>query len=275
MGHIQRTPAQVREHYEIEKALAHQLLVAPREQRRLLYTALYNELFQRVPHHTQLTRKVSPDLAAAMVNRQIRFLQGFLQRDMTFLEIGPGDCALSLAVTRYVKQVYAVDVSDEITKGAQHPDNFRLMLSDGCSIPLPPNSVDIAYSNQLMEHLHPDDALNQLRSIYAALKPGGMYICITPNGINGPHDISAGFDPVATGFHLKEYTLRELSDLFDTVGFGAIKTYIGAGRPLRVPRSALLAFEALLKALPYPARIAIGRNLPFRLLLGRPVLAIK
>jgi SAM-dependent methyltransferase len=271
----QRTESQIREHYEIEKELARKLLVAPRDQRRSLYTSLYNELFQRVPHHSQLTQKASPTLASAMVKRQMLFLKPFLRETTVFMEVGPGDCALSLEVARHVRQVYAVDVSDEITKGANHPDNFRLMLSDGCTVPVPPSSIDVVYSNQLMEHLHPDDALMQLNSIYAALKPGGIYICITPNGVNGPHDISAGFDRVATGFHLKEYTLRELGALFKQAGFAKIKTYIGRGRPIRVPQFFLLTLESILQTLPYVASAAIGKNVPVRLLLGRPVIAIK
>jgi predicted SAM-dependent methyltransferase len=37
-------------------------------------------------------------------------------------------------------------------------------------------SVDLAYSNQLMEHLHPDDASEQLANVYRALKPGGVTV---------------------------------------------------------------------------------------------------
>jgi hypothetical protein len=31
-----------------------------------------------------------------------------------------------------------------------------------------------------MEHLHPEDAFEQLRNIIRALAPGGRYVCITP-----------------------------------------------------------------------------------------------
>ena len=54
--------------------------------------------------------------------------------------------------------VYAVEVSEEITGNLAFPRNVRLLLSDGTSIPVPDASVAVAYSNQLMEHLHPDDA---------------------------------------------------------------------------------------------------------------------
>ena len=78
-------------------------------------------------------------------------LRRFLRPDSTFLEIGPGDCALSFEAARHVNKAYAVDVSEEITGDAEHPQNFQLILSDGCSIPLPEKSVDVAYSNQLID----------------------------------------------------------------------------------------------------------------------------
>jgi hypothetical protein len=64
----------------------------------------------------------------------------------------------------------------------------------------------VAYSYQLMEHLHPGDALEQLVNIYQALKRDSVYCCVTPNRISGPHDISVYFDTVAQGLHLKEYS---------------------------------------------------------------------
>jgi hypothetical protein len=49
-----RTPEQIREHYEAEKELANRLRHASREERTHLYAEVYNELYQRVPHHSQL-----------------------------------------------------------------------------------------------------------------------------------------------------------------------------------------------------------------------------
>ena len=264
-----RTMEQIREHYEIEKELAARLRNAPKQERRYLYSSLYDELFQRVPLHPLLTQKSSPAEALQAVHSQMRFLRRFVRPNITFLEVGPGDCALSVEMTKFAKQVYAVDVSDEITKGLTSPSNFHLILSDGSNIPVPQNSVDVAYSHQLMEHLHPDDAFEQLQNIYNALVPGGNYICITPNRLSGPHDISVFFDKVATGFHLKEYTTRELSGLFRKVGFSRIRIYVGfRGIHFIFPAPLLFLCEALLYKLPTALRESIARSRPFRVLLG-------
>jgi hypothetical protein len=54
---MDRTAEQIREHYEIEKQLASRLRMAGKAERRTLYAALYDELYRRVPHHPQLTKK--------------------------------------------------------------------------------------------------------------------------------------------------------------------------------------------------------------------------
>lgn len=218
----QRPSEQLEEHYRVEKALAQQLRRADKAERKGLYTSLYDKLYTSVTHVPKLKRKADPEATAWVVAQRLQLLSQYLSPDLTFLEIGPGDCSLSVAVARQVKQVYALDVSNEITKNLEMPDNFALAISDGCSVPVPAGTVQLAYSHQLMEHLHPEDAQEQLSGIYRALAPGGKYICITPNRLSGPHDISRYFDDVATGFHLKEYTVSELYQLFKQVGFSKV-----------------------------------------------------
>lgn len=273
---VPRTQALLRQHYEVERELADRLRLATREQRRSLYRSVYDELYQRVPHHPQLTRKSSAELTHKVLAPQLRLLRPYLRPETTLLEIGPGDCALSIALAQQVRQVYGVDVSEEITHHVSLPSNFKLILSDGTSVPVPPESVDVAYSNQLMEHLHPDDAVEQLEGICRALRPGGVYICITPNRLNGPHDISQHFGSVATGFHLKEYTVTELSRLFRKVGFRKVQVLLGrSGTYLAAPVAPVMAGEAVLGLLPPKARRVLGLALPCRAFLGIRLLGTK
>ena len=265
----------MRAHYLIERELAERLRRASRCERRQLYTALYDELFRRVPDHPQLKRKTEgrpqPETVFAL-----KLLGRFLHGDAVFLEIGPGDCALSIEVAKSVRKVCAVDVSEEIVKEIALPENFELALSDGCSIPVPPGSVHLAYSDQLMEHLHPDDALEQLRNIYTALAPSGHYICITPNRLSGPHDISKYFDERATGFHLKEYTATELASMLKRTGFSRIKVLIGArGSYLSLPLVFIKWLESVLTLLPVRLGKRISRAFPLRLILGIKMVATK
>lgn len=263
-----RTWEEIREHYQIEQELASQLINSTREERinGHLYTQVYNQLFQKVPHHPQLTRKSSPAIQTWIVNQRLQLLARFLSPEITYLEIGPGDCSLSLEVAKRVKQVYAVDVSTEITKLPNIPDNMEIFISDGCSIPVPKNTVNLAYSHQLMEHLHPDDALEQLSNIYQALADNSRYICITPNCYSGPHDVSRNFDQQATGFHLKEYKVSEMYEIFKKVGFSKILWVKSNGNIyLEIPINNISIYgikfiEYLLNFLPYKLRKKIANT---------------
>ena len=148
-----RTPEQTREHYEIERALADRLRSASREERLSLYSSLYDELFQRVPHHPGLTRQQSSSETADEVAFQLKLLRPFLSADTVFLEVGPGDCTLAVAVASFVRKVYALDVST--SREQVFPENFAFKRSNGVDIDVARASINVAYSNQLMEHLPP------------------------------------------------------------------------------------------------------------------------
>ncbi len=264
-----RTPDQLKEAYEIEKELADRLRNAGKEERAHLYSTLYDELFQRVPHHPQLTKKADSRTKRERILPSLNLLRTFLNSESNYLEIGPGDCALAFEVSKLARKVYAVDVSREITQNPNYPDNFELIISDGCSISVPQNSINIAYSNQLMEHLHPEDALEQLENIYKSLIPGGKYLCVTPNRLTGPHDISKYFDKVATGFHMKEYTMSELVEIFKIVGFQKVERFINLyGYIFVLPVFPVNMVEITLLRLPLSLREKLAQSFIFRFLLG-------
>ncbi len=193
---------QLRTHYLIEKDLANRLRSASKAQRARLYSSLYDELFRRVPYHPQLVAKQNWESRLRAVRRSMRLFENRLTSDSVVIEIGPGDCALSCEVAKRARRVFAVDVSEEIVARTL-PENVSIVLSDGSSVDVPAESADLAYSNQLMEHLHPDDAEEQLIGIHAALKPGGRYYCITPNKLTGPHDVSIVLRRCCDGFSLE------------------------------------------------------------------------
>ncbi len=224
-----RSSEQIRQHYLIEKELAARLRTATREERRHLYTEVYDELFRRVPDHPQLALKLDEGLRRRTIAERLELLKSYLKPNSTYLELGPGDCS-RLEIAKQVRMVYAVDVSREITRDIALPDNFELIISDGSSISVPDDSIDLAYSDQLIEHLHREDACEQLQNIHRVLAPGGTYICITPNRLSGPHAVSRNFDDVATGFHLKEYSVTELSQMFSAAGFRQLQALVGAQR---------------------------------------------
>ncbi|HXD30917.1 MAG TPA: class I SAM-dependent methyltransferase [Pyrinomonadaceae bacterium] len=266
----------IKDHYLIEKELAARLRSASKEERRAMYATVYDELFQRVPDHPQLSRKLDTRLRRREVMERLRLLRRYLHSQASYLEIGPGDCALAIEAARRVRTAVAVDVSREILSGVHLLRNLDLIISDGASIPVPVGSVDVAYSDQLMEHLHPDDAIEQLRCIHESLAPGGVYVCLTPNRWSGPHDVSRYFDEEATGFHLREYTVGELNLLFRDAGFTRVVALLGSsGTHLSVPVFLVTALERLLEKLPVQFGRKLARRLPLRVILGAKLVATK
>ena len=271
-----RTPERLRAHYLVERALADRLRRARTfEERQAIFAGMYEELFAQVPDHPRLAAKgASTSLRERDVAWNMAQLRPYLAPGCTFLEVGAGDCALSARVAATARQVYAVDISNQ-AQGTL-PGNVRVVLTDGRSIDVPPASVDLAFSDQLMEHLHPDDALEQLRNIHRALKPGGVYLCVTPNRMYGPSDISAFFDDEARGFHLKEYSLDEIRAAFFAAGFDRAHTYIGArGAFLRVPAWFVRGVEKLVTSMPSNLRRKVADHKVTRALLGLRVAGIK
>jgi SAM-dependent methyltransferase len=251
-----------RRHYEVEVELAGRLLRASKEQRLDgLYASIYSERLERIPTHPLLVRAGDAEARDRASSMQLRLLAPLLTPRTVFLEVGPGDCALALAVASRVERVYAVDVTNALA-GEERAANFHLVSSNGVDVPVPPSSVDLAYSNQVLEHLHPEDAYDHLRSIYTALVPGGRFICITPNRLSGPWDISRHFDASATGLHLKEYTISEEVDLLAEVGFTVdlFSSYYGF-RILSLPQAPVRAFEGFLEALPRGVRRPVASSL--------------
>ena len=271
-----RTVERIRLHYEVERELADRVRnAATWDERRAIFATMYDDLFARVPDHPRRAAKRADSEAR---ERHLRWnlaqLAPYLRPGVTFLEVGAGDCALSALVGREARQVYAVDISDQV-QGAL-PANVKLVITDGRSIDVPPGSVDVAFSDQVMEHLHPDDAVEQLRNIHRALKPGGAFVIVTPNRMYGPSDVSAYFDDEPRGFHLKEYTLPEIHDVLRRAGFSRFHTYIGArGWFMRAPAWFVRGVESCLGALPPKMRRRAGDIKAFRALLGLRVAALK
>ena len=271
-----RTPDRLRAHYLVERKLADRVRAAGSwEERKAVFATMYDDLFREVPDHPRrAAMRADTHAREQHIDWNLAQLKPYLRPGMTFLEIGAGDCALASRIAADAKQVYAVDISDQCQ--GKLPANVKLVITDGRTIDVPAGTVDLAFSDQVMEHLHPDDALEQLRNIHRALKPGGVYMCVTPNRVYGPSDISAFFDDEPRGFHLKEYTLGEIRELFVRAGFRRQHVYIGArGCFLRCPGWFVRGFERTLMALPAVLRRKLADTKVARAMLGLRVAAIK
>ena len=261
-----RTKEQLRNHYEVESALAAKIMNAKTpEERKEIYKTMYDELFDKVPDHPRLTQRSSPELTEFNIRVKATLVDRFLSPDLVFAEMAPGDCKFVYYVARQVKEAYGVDISDQRKQEdvKAQPANFQFATFDGYSLDLPENSIDIFFSDQLIEHIHPDETENHFRMVYSSIKPGGKYIFRIPHRLSGPHDISKYFTDTPTGFHLNEPTYREMAAMLKKTGFSGFRCYWNAKTTaFRLPYFYFSSIEWFAEKLPHKIR-----RKPIRLLI--------
>lgn len=261
-----QTQDELREHFEIERELADRLRDAPsRQERRALYAEVYRLRSTLIPHHPLVVRAGDPGAQDAAALHHVKLLRHFVGSTTVFCELGAGDAAVSRMIAKMVRRAVALDVTNALAPKDGGGDGFEFRTFDGFDLGIDPGTVDVAYSNDVVEHLHPDDMLDHCRAVVEVLRPEGIYLCITPNRISGPHDISRHFSDVPLGFHLREYSVGDLKDAFLEAGFARVKIVLSwGGRRLSplLPAATIAPLEKTLEALPRSLRIPLGRPLP-------------
>lgn len=226
------------EMYRIERELADRLREAPKERRPRVAREVYAELYQRVPWHQDLTSSLESRQrnAEALAYTYERWVGAAA----VVLEIGAGSCdVLRRLGPRYPESRFVgMDVAREPLQaaGGALPRNVCFVQAGAAAMPLATGTVSFVFCSQVLEHFHPDDVADYLAEVGRVLKPGGWLGLDTPNRITGPHDISRGFTPEATGLHLKEWTHRELRALLLDNGFDRVWTRVLPGRLARLLR---------------------------------------
>jgi SAM-dependent methyltransferase len=258
-----RSLERLRHHYEVERELANRLKAAPtRAERSRLFATMYAELFARVPDHPRLTAQRDPAAERRHVDRLLGLVRPYLDPGTEYVEFGAGAGALAFAVCPLVRRVRVVEIADQIPSGAVCPANFELVLYDGFAPGIAAESVDVVFSEQFVEHLHPEDAAHHFALVHRLLRPGGRYLLRTPERWTGPHDVSRWFSATPQGFHLREWSYRELVDLGRQVGFRRqVALWNAGGICLRLPLRAVLAAETLVAHSPRSLRHRAGHRL--------------
>jgi SAM-dependent methyltransferase len=120
-------------------------------------------------------------------------------------------------------------------------------------------SFSLIYWNDVFEHIPPDEILDYLSKIHDLLVPGGLLVTITPNWHMRPKDATKFVFPPrteASGLHLREYTLRDVSQLLHEAGYKDVHTplFVTPGRVCLAGRGMVAAkqrWEPVLERLPF------------------------
>jgi 2-polyprenyl-3-methyl-5-hydroxy-6-metoxy-1,4-benzoquinol methylase len=210
---------QVWRHLALERKLTAELLASSRTERWDVFERCYGELYRDLPWLAGTSGAVDP-------RPWMNILGPPPQR---IYEVGSGAGRLAQALADLGYDVEATDVARE--RGGERPASKRLTWStcDGVNLAryARRGDYDAVISDQLIEHLHPEDIEAHFSGCRAILRPGGKYMFRTPHAYTGPHDVSLlfGFErPV--GMHLHEYTNGELVSALKSVGFEAVAAVV-------------------------------------------------
>jgi len=251
---------------------------------------LYNEAYSAVSKLAIERFKSSDpeDRTAGTSKLLVNLLSQMVDKHDNVLEIGSGRGYTCLMLAPYVMSMVGTDVSEPsiIESKAilsrhrvknveiKHVSAFELTgnFSD--------NEFSVCISIDVVEHLHPEDAKEHLRQVFHVLKPGGRYIIIMPNRLDGPHDITREEFPearYALGFHLNESTYRQMTKIMRAIGFDSFQVFL----PLRIPKKGVrplimpyqfsIVSEILYRMLPDCLRPRIlNKIIPIRLVAHKP-----
>lgn len=178
---------------------------------------------------------------------QLRLLQRFLTPATTFLELCDADYSLALTIAQRVKRTYAaVDCTAPIS-GWRLPANFHLALAHRASAPVPPSSIDVAYTRCGLDQLRPAEALDLLAEVYRALAPKGTFLCMATSRLLTPTE---NLDANDTRAARTTYSIAELRAMLRRVGFRRVTQYARwRDSYAALPTNLLRLFEAAVGAL--------------------------
>ena len=118
-------------------------------------------------------------------------------------DIGCADGYGTQYLAQHVNTVIGVDYSDatliEARKKYGHLSNLSFISGSVPPLPLESNSLDVITAFQFIEHIH--DRKGFMQEVMRVLKPGGVFLCSTPN-----NKMSIARNP----FHVHEYTFDEM-----------------------------------------------------------------
>jgi ubiquinone/menaquinone biosynthesis C-methylase UbiE len=209
-----------RAQYELERTLRRRILDSPPQQRAQAVSQAYQELFRTFPEHSAFQE--TPQTRRAFGQRQAGMIAPFVRPGQQVLEVGCGRGDALAALAARGGACTGTEPSQEMIDLCRQYEGIDFRIGTAEQLAFPPESFDLVFSMQVLEHLHPDDVPLHFTEAFRVLRHGGIVAVETPNRRTGPQDISRGFSRTADGLHLKEWTVAELIRTMRAAGFARV-----------------------------------------------------
>jgi 2-polyprenyl-3-methyl-5-hydroxy-6-metoxy-1,4-benzoquinol methylase len=264
-------PERLVEAFRIEKEF-HEKALAETDPARL--TELYRDVYTKV----HVLYDWSP---AESGSSEFDLLVDFFKPELSgksVLDLGCGDGLFlrRIAQTMPHKELVGIDISAPHLP--ENDDSVQFLLGDVVNFD-PGRKFDMVVSNNVIEHIAPQQLDGHLECVKRSLSDGGAFLIITPDRVFGPSDVTRIIDFTYTnrvqaqGTHLNEMTYGELVGKLRSHGFQRFQTMlpkgrrrwphkrIGPGLPIAIERSGPLLW------LLYALQRRTGRHLSFDIIL--------
>ncbi len=219
---IEEAKAQAR----LEGELTDRLLRSTPENRWAEFSDAYSRLFHELPWHS--SDEKAEDL------RDYRCWRALLGGAKKILEIGSGGGGLIRYLATQGLDCSGTEITQERgEKFVPRSEGVDWQTMDGVNLShfVGENAFDAVLSDQVFEHLHPDDHLTHLTEARKILADGGRYILRAPHRSTGPRDLSEifGLDK-AVFLHLYEPDYAMMRDLCLQAGFDRVSAVFAIRR---------------------------------------------
>jgi SAM-dependent methyltransferase len=233
-------PAEVERHAALEGALTDELLASAADERFDVFARAYSRLYDELPW-----------LVSSGTSSGGEVWLSLLRPGASVYEIGSGSGYLINFLASKGLRCVGTDMSPQRRHAAQESHgNIRWDITDGVHLTrfAEAGAFDYVISDQVVEHMHPDDLPTHFAEARKLLKAGGEYIVRTPYWPLGPTDLSQVFGcDRAIFMHLHEFGFEETLSLAKDAGFRDIKAIYVAPKTTMAMRSS--AYAAYLKAM--------------------------
>jgi malonyl-CoA O-methyltransferase len=151
--------------------------------------------------------------AAAQLQQQVRAellerLRYFALEPQCILDLGAGTCQASVALRRRFAhaRVIALDIAPGMLKASPRPGwprrRFERVCADACALPLASHSVELVYSNLMLQWCDRPDVV--FRELARVLRPGGVFV-FSSFGPDTLGELRLAWESVDHGVHVSQF----------------------------------------------------------------------
>jgi SAM-dependent methyltransferase len=189
---------------------------------------MYDEVYTRVFEIYGSTFSIDAEAHSTPKDATVEMLRPELEgKSILDVGCGAGQFLISCAAKVRPKRLVGLDI---FVQDMEVPEKkLSFMRRDIIRFDLP-ERFEVAVTDNVMEHIAPQDVAEHLASIHRALVDGGTLVIFTPHRYFGPWDVTRIRDDnyagwiEAEGTHLKEYTYAELAEALTRAGFTDLRT---------------------------------------------------